>query len=188
MHKEIDDAMNQREEACRENKMKHHDILRKKLDEIKQSLSLMQDELQALNEMENSNEVSPTILFNSKKQDFYKLPHKLHISMPIFLPKQIETAEVCSLIGKIIPLSSTEEESVFKEKKPNALVKELLDQPVVLQVIKTGHENLHNVTCLKKEKNVDEWKYCYHQMFQYTRCPPEDNQNKIMSKRYSCLP
>ena len=152
MHKEIDDAMNQREEECRENKMKHHDILRKHLDEIKQFLSLMQEELHAFNEMEISNEVSPTILFISKNHDFNKLPPKLYISMPIFIPKKIERADLYRLIGNIIPLSTTVEERVFTENKPNALVKELLDEPVVLQVIKTGHGNLYSVTCLKKEE------------------------------------
>lgn len=114
----------------------------------------MQEEVHALNEMDDSNEVPPTILFNSKIQDFYKFPPKLHISMPICIPKQIETAELYSLIGKIIPLSTTVEERVFTEKKPNALVKELLHEPVVLQVhvIKTGHANPYSVTCLKKEE------------------------------------
>ena len=116
LHKEIDDAMNQREEECRENKMKHHDILRKQLDEIKQSLSLMQEELHALDEMKISNEVSPTILFNSKNHDVYKLPPKLYISMPIFIPKKIETADLYRLIGKIIPLSTTVEESFHRKE------------------------------------------------------------------------
>ena len=44
------------------------------------------------------------------------------------------------------------EERVFTEKKPNALVEELLDEPVGLQVIKIGHRNLYSVTCLKKEE------------------------------------
>ena len=196
LHKQIDDAMNHKEEECLENKMKHHDILKKQLDEIKQSLSLMQEEVHALNEMDDSNEVSPTILFNSKIQDFYKFTPKLHISMPIFIPKQIETAELNSLIGKIISLSTTVEERVFTEKKPNALVKELLDEPVVLQVIKTGHANPYSVTCLKKEEiwtgeNTAIIK-CFNtqgvlQKTIKTKLCPRDNKIRERAKRYSCL-
>ncbi|XP_078319514.1 uncharacterized protein LOC111100935 [Crassostrea virginica] len=64
----------------------------------------------------------------------------------------IEKEDLCSLIGKLTPLSTTLEERVFTAKKPNISVRELLDEPEVLNTIKTGHERLCHVTCLTEEE------------------------------------
>nr|XP_022287044.1 uncharacterized protein LOC111099864 [Crassostrea virginica]XP_022287046.1 uncharacterized protein LOC111099864 [Crassostrea virginica] len=152
LHREIDDAMNQREKEIDENKLKHLSILKKHLEEIKQLQSLMNETLHSLYEMEESNEVTPTIHYSSKNQEFSKLPPKVIVSMPKFIPKPKEKEELCSLIGKLTPLSTTLEERVFTAKKPNTSVRELLEEPEVLHTIKTGHEKLFNVTCLNEEE------------------------------------
>ena len=72
--------------------------------------------------------------------------------MPTFIPKPIKKEDLCSLIGKLAPLSTTLEERVFKAKKPNTSVRELLDEAEVLNTIKTGHEKLRSVTCLNEEE------------------------------------
>ncbi|XP_022288810.2 uncharacterized protein LOC111100923 [Crassostrea virginica] len=152
LHREIDNVMDQREKEIDENKLKHLSILTKHLEEIKQLQSLMQESLHNLNEMEESNEVTPTFHYSSKNQEFSKLPPKVIVSMPKFIPKPIEKEELCRLIGKLTPLSTTLEERVFTAKKPNTSVRELLDEPEVLNTIKTGHEKLYNVTCLNEEE------------------------------------
>ncbi|XP_078336103.1 uncharacterized protein LOC144626322 [Crassostrea virginica] len=152
LHREIDNAMNQREKEIDENKLKHLSILTRHLEEIKQLQSLMEESLHNLNEMEESNEVTSTIRYSSKNQEFGKLPPKVIVSMPKFMPKPIEKEELCSLIGKLTPLSTTLEERVFTAKKPNTSVRELLDEPEVLNTIKTGQEKLLSVTCLTEEE------------------------------------
>nr|XP_022299820.1 uncharacterized protein LOC111108315 isoform X2 [Crassostrea virginica] len=152
IHREVDNAMEQMEKEIGEIKLKHHSLLQKHLDEIKQVQSLMQQTLLVLNEIEESNEVSKTIHFSSKNDEFSKLPPKVVASMPKFIPKQIEREELCSLIGKLTPLSTTLEERVFSPKKPNTSVRELLDEPEVLNTIKTEHKCLRNVTCLNDEQ------------------------------------
>ncbi|XP_022288735.1 uncharacterized protein LOC111100882 [Crassostrea virginica] len=152
LHREIDNAINQREKEIDKNKLKHLSILTKHLEEIKQLQSLMHKTLHSLYEMEESNEVTPTIHYSSKNQEFSKLPPKVIVSMPKFIPKPIEKEELCSLIGKLTPLSTTLEERVFTAKKPNTSVRELLDEPEVLNTIKTGHERLCNVSCLNEEE------------------------------------
>nr|XP_022288467.1 uncharacterized protein LOC111100671 isoform X2 [Crassostrea virginica] len=152
LHREIDNAINQREKDIDENKLKHLSILTKHLEEIKQLQSLMHETLHSMYEMEESNEVTPTIHYSSKNQEFSKLPPKVIVSMPKFTPKPIEKEELCSLIGKLTPLSTTLEERVFTAKKPNTSGRELLDKPEVLNTIKTGHETLCSVTCLNEEE------------------------------------
>ncbi|XP_078339252.1 uncharacterized protein LOC144617505 [Crassostrea virginica] len=152
IHREVDNAMEQMEKEIGEIKMKHHSILQRHLDEIKQLQSLMQKTLLVLNKMEESNEVSKTIHFSSKNEEFSKLPPVVVASLPKFIPKQIEREELCSLIGKLTPLSTTLEERVFSPKKPNTSVRELLDEPEVFNTIKTGHAKLCSVTCLNEEQ------------------------------------
>nr|XP_022300492.1 uncharacterized protein LOC111108731 [Crassostrea virginica] len=152
IHKEIDNAINQMEVEIGEIKLKHHTILKKHLDEIKQLQSLMQQTLLALNEIEETNEVSKIINYSSKNEEFSKLPPKVHVSIPKFIPKQRNKEELCSLIGKLTPLSTTLEERVFTAKKPNTSVRELLDQPEVLNTIKTGYKYLHSISCLNEEQ------------------------------------
>nr|XP_022297400.1 uncharacterized protein LOC111106844 [Crassostrea virginica] len=152
MHREVDNAVNQMEGEIGEIKVKHHSLLKKHLDEIKRLQSLMQQTLQTLNEIEESNEVSPTINYSCMNEEFSKLPYKVHVSMPKFIPKQREKEEFCSLIGKITPLSTTLDERVFTSKKSYTSVREVLDEPYLLNTINTGHEKLLRVTCLNEEQ------------------------------------
>ncbi|XP_078336303.1 uncharacterized protein LOC111100269 [Crassostrea virginica] len=152
LHRGIDNVMNQREKEIDEDKLKHLSILTKHLEEIKQLQSLMHETLHSMYEMEESNEVTSTIHYSSKNQKFSKLPPNIIVSMPKFIPKPIKKEDLCSLIGKLTPLSTTLEERVFTAKKPNTSVRELLDEPEVVNTIKTGHENLRSVTCVNEEE------------------------------------
>ena len=154
LHREIDYAMNEREKEIDESKVKHLSILKTHLEEIKQLQSPMEESLNAMTEMEDSNEVIPTIHYISKNQEFRfsKLPPKVKVSMPKFISKPIQKADLCSLFGKLVPLSTTLEERVFTAAKPNTSVRELLNESEVLNTINTGYENLHKVVFLNEEE------------------------------------
>nr|XP_022288518.1 uncharacterized protein LOC111100727 [Crassostrea virginica] len=152
LHREIDNVINQRQKEIDENKAKHLSILKKHLEEIKKLQSLIQETIQTLIEKEDSNEVTPTIRYSSKNQEFSKLPPKVNVTIPKFIPQQKEKKDLCSLIRKLAPLSTTLEERVFIAKKPNTSVRELLDKPEVLITIRTGLERLRSVACLNEEE------------------------------------
>ena len=153
MHREIDYAMNQMETEISQNKMKHLAILKRHLDEIKQSQSIMQKTLNTLNEIGDSNEVFSTIHYSSKVHEFKKLPPKVHVSIPKFIQKQIKNREeLYNLLGKLTPLSTILEERLLMTKTPNTLIGELLDCPLFLNTIKTEYGKLHNVTCLNEDQ------------------------------------
>ncbi|XP_078341472.1 uncharacterized protein LOC144627694 [Crassostrea virginica] len=152
LHREIDNAINQMEKELGEIKVKHHSILKEHLNEIKQVQSLMQKTLVSLHEIEESNEVSPTIHYSSKVEEFRKLPPIVNVSMPKFIPKQVAREELSSLIGKLIPLSTTLEERVFTARKPNTSARELFGEPKVLNTIKTGHAKLRSVVCFNEKQ------------------------------------
>ena len=103
LHREVDNAINHMEKEIGETKVNHHSILKRHLDEIKQLQSLMQQTLNDLNEMVESNEVSSTIHYSSKNKELGKMPCKVNVSMPKFIPMQIERKDFRSLIGQLTP-------------------------------------------------------------------------------------
>nr|XP_022299153.1 uncharacterized protein LOC111107984 [Crassostrea virginica] len=151
MHREVDSAINQMEMEIGEIKVKHHSILQKHLDEIKEIQVLIQQSQTDLNELKESNKVSLTIQYTSKNAQYSHFPPKLKVTMPEFQQKQIKREELLKLFGELIPLSTTLEERVFTAKELNTSVRELLDKPEVLNTIKTGHRSQRSVTCLNDD-------------------------------------
>ncbi|XP_078341254.1 uncharacterized protein LOC111107984 [Crassostrea virginica] len=152
MHREVDNAINQMAREIGEIKVKHHSILQKHLDEIKEIQALIQQSQIDLNELKESNKVCFTIQYTSKNAQYSHFPPKLKVTMPEFQPKQIEREKLFRLFGELIPLSTTQEERVFTAKELNTSVRELLDEAEVLNTIKTEYFGLRSVTCLNEEQ------------------------------------
>ncbi|XP_052679587.1 uncharacterized protein LOC128160325 [Crassostrea angulata] len=151
-HREIDIVINKMKTEIGEIKVKHKDILQKHLDEIKQIQSLIKQTLQAIRKIEKSTEVSSTIEYSSKIREFSKLPPKIKVTLPTFIPKPIDREKLYSLFGQITPLSTATEENVLSLNQPTTSVRELLNEPELVATIQTEHEKLRSVTCLNDDK------------------------------------
>nr|XP_019919995.2 uncharacterized protein LOC105321134 [Crassostrea gigas] len=150
--REIDIVVNKMKTEISEIKVKHKDILQKHLDEIKQTQTLIKKTLLAIRKLENSTEISSTMEYSSKIREFSKVPPKVQVSLPTFIPKPIDREKLYSLYGQITPLSTATEENVLTLNQPNTLVRELLDDPELVATIQTGHEYLRSVTCLNEDR------------------------------------
>ena len=113
IQREVDNAFNQMEKEIGEIKLKHHNILQKHLNGIKLLQSLMQHTLISLTKIGRSNEISSTMKYNLKNEEFRKLSPKIHVSIPKFISIQRENKYICSLIGKLTPLST-----ILEQKNP----------------------------------------------------------------------
>uniref|UniRef100_A0A8W8LS87 Tripartite motif-containing protein 3 n=1 Tax=Magallana gigas TaxID=29159 RepID=A0A8W8LS87_MAGGI len=151
-HREIDIVINKMKTEISEIKGKHRYILQKHLDEIKQIQSLVKETVQAIGKIEKSAEVSLTIEYSSKIKEFSKLPPKVKVTLPTFIPKPIDSEKLYSLFGQITPLSTATEENVYSLIQSKTSVRELLNEPEVAATIQTGHEKLRSVTCLNDDK------------------------------------
>uniref|UniRef100_K1Q062 Tripartite motif-containing protein 3 n=1 Tax=Magallana gigas TaxID=29159 RepID=K1Q062_MAGGI len=145
-HRVIDIVVNKMITEVSQIKVKHKRILQKHLDEIKHIQSLIKQTLLAIKEIKKSTEVSPTIEYISKIRQFSKLPPKVKVTLPIFIPKPIYCEKLYSLFGQIIPLSTSTEENVLSQNQPKSPVRELLDEPELVATIQTGYEKLCCVT------------------------------------------
>ncbi|XP_019923976.3 protein lin-41-like [Magallana gigas] len=151
-HREIDIIINKMKTEISEIKEKHRDILQKHLNEIKQIQSLIKETLQTIRKIEKSTEIAPAVEYSSKIREFSKLPPKVQVSLPTFLPKPIDCEKLYSLFGQITPLSTATEENVFPQNQPKISVRELLDEPELVATIQTGHRSLCTVTCLNEDR------------------------------------
>nr|XP_034322035.1 uncharacterized protein LOC105320891 [Crassostrea gigas] len=150
-HKEIDIIINKMISDIGEIKVKHRDILKKHLDEIKQIQSLIKQTFLALRKIEKSTDISATIEYSSKIREFRKLPPKFQVSLPTFISKPIDREKLYSLFGSITPLSTATEENVLSLNKPSLSIRELLDKPEVVTTIQTGINHLRSVSCLNED-------------------------------------
>nr|XP_034305151.1 tripartite motif-containing protein 3-like [Crassostrea gigas] len=148
-HREIDIVINKMKTDISEIKVKHRDLLQKHLDEIKQIQSLIKRTLLASKEIEQSTEVYLTIKYSSNIREFSKLPLKVQITLPTFIPKPIDHEKLCTLFGQITPL--LEKENILSLNLPNTSVKELLDEPELVATIQTGHEKIRSIACLNED-------------------------------------
>ncbi|XP_078340616.1 uncharacterized protein LOC111108839 [Crassostrea virginica] len=149
-HKEIDAIFDKVELEMIGIKEQHSSILKRQLDEVKDTQSSIGQTLTTLNEMERANEIIWVIHYASKNKEFIKFP-QVSVSMPTFIPKKMAREELHSAIGELTPLSTTLEERIFTAKKPNTSVRELLDEPELLETINTGYKKLCNVAYFDDE-------------------------------------
>lgn len=85
-HKEIDIIIDKMETEINEIKIKHEDIFKKHLGVVKKIQTLITQTLLVLKEIEESTEVSLTIGYHFKNSELKKLPPKIRLSLPTFIP------------------------------------------------------------------------------------------------------
>lgn len=73
---------------------------------------------------------------------------KIKVSLPTFIPKPIDGTKLYSLFGHITLLSTATETNVLSLNQP---VKELLDEPKLVDTMETDFEKLRHVVCQNEE-------------------------------------
>ena len=81
--------------------------------------------------------------YQSKIEEFRKLPHKLRISLPTFQPVKVNREQIMKLFGSIIPLSIETEEQGYTVPSSCAKLSPhdrlLLDVPKLLTELDTRY-------------------------------------------------
>lgn len=97
-------------------KVKHRDVLKRHLDEVKLTQSRIKQTLITLMEITESNDASLTVEYNCKIKEFSDLPPRIRVSLPRFTSKPLDVIKLCSFIGKISPLSFATKKMSVQEK------------------------------------------------------------------------
>lgn len=154
-HNVIDLVINQMKNEINQIKGNHSDILEKHLKDIKHIESMIKDYLSSLKNLQrDSNVVSAIMDYESRNNEFRKLPPKTHVVLPSFCPEPMHREKVYQLIGSIKPLTSTTDEKGYILKKQRRLYRELLDIPEVINKFNTEYKNLR---CVSVHSDQEIW-------------------------------
>lgn len=142
-HREVDNVIKTMLDKINEIKSKQSAILDKKLKEVKQKETLIQERLKVLNDICESNTVSSVIEFTSQIGDFCQIPANVCVSFPIFRSKDIDRERLAESFGF---LDFTIETNGYILTKPEDSSRKLLDLPKVISTFSTGYNRLRNVS------------------------------------------
>ncbi|XP_078328675.1 uncharacterized protein LOC144623793 [Crassostrea virginica] len=135
----------------------HLAAIEKQEDETNKALHDIKQVIQDLKSLLDTSDVGLVSKYRSRIKDFRKLPVKLKISLPNFLPQEINREELLKHIGSLSPLSIKTEVQDYTVPFPRAEssppARPLLDVPrLITEIPTTGYDGLYNVSCLSEEE------------------------------------
>ncbi|XP_062567111.1 uncharacterized protein LOC134229385 [Saccostrea cucullata] len=155
-HREIDKLVKKLKAEVDEMKNTQLQTLQKHLDEINKTMSDIKDEINSVDSVLESTDISSLFSLPSTLDRYTNLPRKITVTIPKFILKKLQADQLFSL--KTISIKSDKHGYSMKttQKSPEAgsspPVKQLLDQPETVTTIDTGYDRLYNVACLSDEK------------------------------------
>ncbi|XP_052677144.1 tripartite motif-containing protein 2-like isoform X1 [Crassostrea angulata] len=127
---------------------KHLAVLHKQEDEIKHTISEITQSIADLKKLLDTNDASLVAAYKSRNAKFRRLPPKLKVSLPRFIPRGFNK----ELFGSLTALSLIKEERCSIINSPVAgssiLDKLLIDAPRIIAKVKTEVKFLGSVACL----------------------------------------
>lgn len=134
---------------------KHLGELNKQESDITRTISDITQIIGDLNKVLDSNDVSLVSAYKSKNSEFRKLPPKLIISLPNFVPKEINRFQIYEQFVSLLAISVKREERGYIMDFCGSMVsptdKPLISEPKVIEIVyEISSENMfiHNVSCL----------------------------------------
>ncbi|XP_078311107.1 uncharacterized protein LOC111137321 [Crassostrea virginica] len=156
LHKEIDIIIQSKQAELGVMNSKHQATIDKQEDAINNTITEITKVIQDLKNLLDTCNVSLVSKYQSRIEEFRKLPHKLRISLPTFQPVKINREQIMKFFGSILPLSVEAEEQGyamrFRAAKFSVPDRPLLVVPQVITELHTRNEYLFGVSCLSDEE------------------------------------
>nr|XP_022308936.1 uncharacterized protein LOC111114765 [Crassostrea virginica] len=157
LHREINTIIQRKQAEIDEMNAQHLAAIEKQEGETNKALHEIKQVIQDLKSLLDTSDVGLVSKYRSRIAEFRKLPHKLKISLPNFLPQRINREELLKQFGSLSRLSIETEEQGYTVPSPGAKssppARPLLDVPrLITDIPTTGYERLFNVSCLSDEE------------------------------------
>ncbi|XP_062621785.1 uncharacterized protein LOC134283339 isoform X3 [Saccostrea cucullata] len=159
--REIDKLVKKLKAGVDEMKNRQFRILQKNLDEINNTLSDIKDEIDSMETVIDSNDLSKLISVSSYVHTYRYLPHKIIPSLPKFIPGKMHQEELSKMFGALSSSSLTSDKHGYSMKTSQKSleggssppVKQLLDEPETVTTINTGYSSYFaNMACLSDDE------------------------------------
>ncbi|XP_062598799.1 E3 ubiquitin-protein ligase TRIM71-like [Saccostrea cucullata] len=163
-HREIDKLVKKLKAEVDEMKNTQLQTLQKHLDEINKTMSDIKDEINSVETVIDSNDLSKLFKVTSNVNIYRSLPQKPVPTLSKFIPEKIQEEKLGKMFGTLSSSSLTSDKHGYSmkttQKSPEAgsspPVKQLLDEPETVTTINTGYtgifNGLYNVACLSDEE------------------------------------
>ncbi|XP_078321303.1 uncharacterized protein LOC111111601 [Crassostrea virginica] len=157
LHREIHTIIQRKQAEIDEMDEQHLAAIEKQEGETNKALHEIKQVIQDLKSLLDTSDVGLVSKYRSRIAEFRKLPRKLKISLPNFLPQKINREELLKQFGSFSPLSIETEEQGYTVPSPGAEssppARPLLDVPrLITDIPTTGYGYLYNVSCLSDEE------------------------------------
>ncbi|XP_065937321.1 tripartite motif-containing protein 2-like [Magallana gigas] len=163
-HREIDLIIINMKYDVNEAESKHLSVLNRHEDKISNTISDIKQIIAKLKRLQNSRDVRLVSEYKSRNAEFRRLPPKLEVSLPNFVPQKIDRDQLTRQIGSMSASSLiTKEQDYIMPQEPVSTFQRLSSRhinvphkidaidtgyvPRVLTAIDTGYV-LHSVACL----------------------------------------
>lgn len=156
-HKAIDNLVKNLKFYIDEMDSKHNAVLNKQDADIERRISDITEVIFEQKKLLESYDVNLVFAYKSKNNEFRKLPPKIKVTLPRFIPHQINSEKVHEQFGNLTALSITDDENGYMTVdaviSPSA--RQLIDEPQVLTDVTTErvvHNTLLSVCCLRDDE------------------------------------
>lgn len=160
LHREVDSVIKKMKTNVDDINFKYMAYLKKREDEITCIISEIQQNMSDMKRLLDSYDVCHVCSYKSKIAVFRKLPPKLTVCLPKFIPHQIDEAEINQQLGVVLKLKVITREYdpsfISKEVIPFLPKRPLMTNPIAMTdiVTESGNNQLCYVSCVS---NTEFW-------------------------------
>lgn len=158
LHREVDSVIKKMKANVDDLNSKYMAYLKKREDEITGIISEIQQNISDMKKLLDSYDVCQVCAYKSKNAVFRKLPPKLTVCLPKFIPHQIDEAEINQQIGVLLELRVKTEEydHIFTSSEVVTTLpkRPLMVHPIVMTdfLTESGNNSFCHVSCVSNKE------------------------------------